>query len=142
MANLVRRTATPDPEELMISDSEPEDLAPEELETDCEDLELRSGCQITSTPNASLLSPEQVDSTVSTPCQSFGSNSGSDETLMALLLETNAIVKTFDARLATLEAKVDLLGDKGKGMAQEKRKVAVTDEIRVRHSVMKVIIIL
>ena len=60
----------------MLSDSEPEDLAPEEVEdSESEDVELRSSSEgiSTSTPNASLLSPASRSS-VPTPHRSFGSH--------------------------------------------------------------------
>ena len=55
---------------------------------------------------------------------------------MTLQWETNAIVKSFDARLTALEVKIEVLRDKGKGNASTKgkQKAAVSDEIRVRHS--------
>ena len=140
MATSGQRAATPNPEEVMLSDSEPEDLAPEEVEdSESEDVELRSGSEgiSTSTPNASLLSPAST-SLVPTPHWSFGSHgtSGDEDSFMTLLRETNAIVKSFDARLTALEVKIEVLGDKGKGNASTKgkQKAAVSDEIRVRHS--------
>ena len=134
MATSTRRTATPDPEDVLLTDSEPEDLPSDESVTDeqgdLEDVELGSS-RATSTPNASLLS---LDSAASTSHQSI---SGDDASLMSLLRETNAVVKRFDARLGALETQVEELGRREKGStsrAQEKGKATVTDEIRVRHT--------
>lgn len=130
----VRRAATPDPEDYLLSDSEPEDLQDLEEQTDAE--QGNSSRTTTSTPNASLLSQ---DCTVSTPNQSLGSISGDEASFMVLLRETNAIVKRFDARMEALELKVEELGQKEESTAiasrtQGKGKAAVSDEIRVRHS--------
>ena len=50
-----------------------------------------------------------------------------------MIILSNLFCNKQDNFTVILEAKVELLGDKGKGTAQEKRKVAATDEIRVRH---------
>ena len=61
---------------------------------------------------------------------------GDEESFMAILRETNGLVKRFEGRLASLEDKVKTLRDKEKATAsaQQKRKIAVGDDIRVRHS--------
>ena len=113
---------TPDLEDL-ISDSEPNDLGSEVLEeqTDYEDVQLDNGSRRTSTPNASLLPPSQ---------QSFAGTSGDGESFTTLLRETNDTVKRFDARLASLEAKVEAISDKEKSTAsaQEKEKLLFSDQ--------------
>lgn len=116
---------TPDPKDFSSSDSEPEDLlSPEEVEQP----------RRSSTPNASLVSPDPDLELSTTPEQSFGTISGGEATFMALLRETNATVKGFDTRLDALEQKVAELGQKDTtttGTSCRKWKAADTDEIRV-----------
>lgn len=121
------RGVTPDLEDFS-SDSEPEDLV-SHVEVE------HPGSS--STPNASLLSPEAslVLDPTTTPEQSFGSVPGGDVSFMALLRETNAIVKRFDTRLDALEQTVAELRRKettATVTSSGKGKPAVTDEIRVR----------
>ena len=124
MATL-RGDVTPDPKDFFSSDSEPEDLlSPEEVEQPAS----------SSTPNAFLVSPDPDLELSTTPEHSYGSIPGGKATFMALLRETNAIVKRFDARLDALEQKVADLEQKDTTTtvtSHKKGKAAVTDEIRV-----------
>ena len=124
MATSAQRTATPDPEDILLTDSELEDLPSEESvldeQVDLEDVELgSSSVRTTSTPNASVLS---LDSTMFTPHQSIDSISGNKTSFMSLLRETNAIVKRFNVRLGALEAQVEELGRKERAVQVVHRK--------------------